>query len=101
MEEREKSERSFRFFRRIYDFSMSTLILGIGGLLFGAKYLKMDMVLILTMILGSFLALCAWFMVVLGFTGPLNKIINAINQQQKNYAHYFNWLDFYTTHGFM
>ena len=45
MEEREKSERSYRFFRRIYDFSMSTLILGIGGLLFGAKYLKMDMVL--------------------------------------------------------
>ena len=40
MEEREKSERSFRFFRRIYDFSMSTLILGIGCLLFGAKYLK-------------------------------------------------------------
>ena len=45
MEEREKSEGSYRFFRRIYDFSMSTLILGIGGLLFGAKYFKMDMVL--------------------------------------------------------
>jgi hypothetical protein len=45
MEEREKSERSYRFFRRIYDFSMSTLILGIGGLLFGAKYFKMGMVL--------------------------------------------------------
>ncbi len=45
MEEREKSERSYRFFRRIYDFSMSTLILGIGLLLLGAKYLKVDMVL--------------------------------------------------------
>jgi len=45
MEEREKSESSYRFFRRVYDFSMSTLILGIGGLLFSAKYFKMDMVL--------------------------------------------------------
>ncbi len=45
MEEREKSEKSYRFFRRIYDFSMSTLILGIGGLLLGAKYFKIDMVL--------------------------------------------------------
>ena len=45
MEEREKSEKSYRFFRRIYDFSMSTLILGIGILLFGAKYFKIDMVL--------------------------------------------------------
>jgi hypothetical protein len=45
MEEREKTERSYRFFRRIYDFSMSSLILGIGFLLFGAKYFKMDMVL--------------------------------------------------------
>ena len=45
MEERERSERSYRFFRRIYDFSMSTLILGIGLLLLGAKYVKMDMVL--------------------------------------------------------
>lgn len=45
MEEREKSERSYRFFRRIYDFSMSTLILGIGLLLLGAKYMKVDMVL--------------------------------------------------------
>lgn len=45
MEEREKSERSYRFFRRIYDFSMSALILGIGILLLGAKYMKMDMVL--------------------------------------------------------
>jgi hypothetical protein len=45
MEEREKTEKSYRFFRRIYDFSMSSLILGIGCLLFGAKYFKMDMVL--------------------------------------------------------
>ena len=45
MEEREKSEKSYRFFRRIYDFSMSTLILGIGLLLLGAKYYKVDMVL--------------------------------------------------------
>jgi hypothetical protein len=45
MEEREKSEKSYRFFRRIYDFSMSTLILGIGLLLLGAKYFKVDMVL--------------------------------------------------------
>jgi hypothetical protein len=45
MEERERSEKSYRFFRRIYDFSMSTLILGIGLLLLGAKYFKMDMVL--------------------------------------------------------
>lgn len=45
MEEREKSERSYRFFRRIYDFSMSALILGIGILILGAKYMKMDMVL--------------------------------------------------------
>ena len=45
MEEREKSEKSYRFYRRIYDFSMSILILGIGGLLLGAKYFKIDMVL--------------------------------------------------------
>ncbi|MEY3538606.1 MAG: hypothetical protein RL188_23 [Bacteroidota bacterium] len=45
MEEREKSEKSYRFFRRIYDFSMSALILGIGFLLLMAKYFKMDMVL--------------------------------------------------------
>jgi hypothetical protein len=45
MEEREKSEKSYRFFRRIYDFSMSTLILGIGLLLLGASYLKIDMIL--------------------------------------------------------
>jgi len=45
MEEREKSERSYRFFRRIYDFAMSILILGIGCLLLGAKYFKMEMVL--------------------------------------------------------
>lgn len=44
MEEREKSEKSYRFFRRIYDFSMSTLILGIGLLLLGAPYLKIEMI---------------------------------------------------------
>jgi hypothetical protein len=53
------------------------------------------------MILGSFLALCAWFMEGLGCSEPSNKIIKAIKQQLIDYAPLFNWMDFYTTIGFM
>jgi hypothetical protein len=53
------------------------------------------------MILDSFLALCAWFMVDLGFSERLNKIINATNQQHRNNAQHHTWLYFYTINGFM
>jgi uncharacterized membrane protein len=42
---RQKSERSYRFFKRIYDFSMATLILGCAVLMLGAKWFKLDQVL--------------------------------------------------------
>lgn len=45
MDTRERSERSYRFFRRIYDFTMATLILGSGVLMLGAKWFKVDAVL--------------------------------------------------------
>ena len=45
MEERERSERSYRMFRRIYDFSMATLILGSGVLMLGAKWFKVEQIL--------------------------------------------------------
>jgi hypothetical protein len=53
------------------------------------------------MILDSFLALCAWFTVDLGYTEPSNKIINAIKQQPSDYAPLFNWMDLYNPIGFM
>jgi hypothetical protein len=53
------------------------------------------------MILDSFLALCAWFMVDLGFIERLNKIINAINHQQRHYAQHFNWMYLYASNGFV
>ena len=42
---REKSERTYRVFRSIYDFTMATLILGCGVLMLGAKWFKLDQVL--------------------------------------------------------
>jgi uncharacterized membrane protein len=45
MEEREKSERFYRLSRRIYDFTMATLILGSAVLMLGAKWFHVDKVL--------------------------------------------------------
>jgi len=45
MDTRERSERSYRFFRRIYDFTMATLILGSGVLMLGAKWFRLDQIL--------------------------------------------------------
>ena len=42
---REKSERSYRLFKSIYDFSMAALILGCAVLMLGAKWFKLDQVL--------------------------------------------------------
>ena len=43
--DRERSEKSYRLFRTIYDFSMATLILGSGILMLGAKWFKIDQML--------------------------------------------------------
>jgi hypothetical protein len=43
--ERERSEKSYRLFRTIYDFSMAALILGSGLLMLGAKWFKVDQIL--------------------------------------------------------
>ena len=42
---REKSERSYRLFKSIYDFSMAALILGCAVLMLGAKWFKLEQVL--------------------------------------------------------
>ena len=42
---RQKSARSYRLFKSIYDFSMATLILGCAVLMLGAKWFKLDKVL--------------------------------------------------------
>lgn len=42
---RDKSERSYRLFKSIYDFSMAALILGCAVLMLGAKWFKLDQVL--------------------------------------------------------
>jgi uncharacterized membrane protein len=42
---REKSEKSYRLFKSIYDFSMAALILGCAVLMLGAKWFKLDQVL--------------------------------------------------------
>lgn len=42
---REKSERTYRVFRSIYDFTMATLILGCGVLMLGAKWFHLDMII--------------------------------------------------------
>ena len=42
---REKSEKIYRIFRSIYDFSMAALILGSGILMLFAKYFKLDQIL--------------------------------------------------------
>jgi hypothetical protein len=42
---RERSEKSYRMFRTIYDLSMATLILGSGILMLGAKWFKVDHIL--------------------------------------------------------
>ena len=62
---RERSEKTYRIFRSIYDFSMAALILGSGILMLFAKYFKLDQVLnvdaefraifgILCMVYGTF-----------------------------------------------
>jgi hypothetical protein len=43
--ERERSQKSYRLFRTIYDLSMAALILGSGILMLGAKWFKVDQVL--------------------------------------------------------
>ena len=43
---REKSERTYRIFRSIYDFTMAFLILGCGVLMLGAKWFKLEAILI-------------------------------------------------------
>jgi len=53
------------------------------------------------MILDSFLALCAWFMVDSGSLEQSNKIINAVKQQRTNYAPHFNWMYLPTYNGFL
>ena len=45
MDTRERSERSYRLFRRIYDFTMAILILGSGVLMLGAKWFNVDQML--------------------------------------------------------
>jgi hypothetical protein len=42
---REKSERTYRIFRSIYDYTMATLILGCGVLMLGAKWFHLDMII--------------------------------------------------------
>ena len=42
---REKSEKSYRLFKSIYDFSMAALILGCAVLMLGAKWFKLEQVL--------------------------------------------------------
>jgi hypothetical protein len=42
---REKSERTYRVFRSIYDFTMAFLILGCGVLMLGAKWFKLEAIL--------------------------------------------------------
>ena len=42
---RDRSEKSYRIFRSIYDFSMAEVILGSGILMLFAKYLKLDQIL--------------------------------------------------------
>jgi hypothetical protein len=42
---REKSERTYRIFRSIYDYTMATLILGFGVLMLGAKWFHLDMII--------------------------------------------------------
>lgn len=45
MDTRERSERSYRFFRKIYDFTMATLILGFAVLMLGAKWFKVEQIM--------------------------------------------------------
>jgi hypothetical protein len=45
MDTREQSERSYRFFRKIYDFTMATLILGSAVLMLGAKWFKVEQIM--------------------------------------------------------
>lgn len=45
MDTRERSERSYRFFRRIYDFTMATLILGSAVLMIGAKWFHIEQIM--------------------------------------------------------
>ncbi len=42
---RERSEKTYRIFRSIYDFTMAALILGCGFVMFFAKYLHLDQII--------------------------------------------------------
>ena len=42
---RERSEKTYRIFRSIYDFTMAFLILGCAIVMFGAKYFHLDQVI--------------------------------------------------------
>ena len=42
---RERSEKTYRIFRSIYDFTMAALILGFEVVMFAAKYFHLDQVI--------------------------------------------------------
>jgi hypothetical protein len=42
---RERSEKIYRIFRSIYDFTMAGLILGSAVVMFGAKYFHLDQII--------------------------------------------------------
>jgi hypothetical protein len=42
---RERSEKTYRIFRSIYDFTMAALILGCSMVMFFAKYLHLDQII--------------------------------------------------------
>lgn len=42
---RERSEKTYRIFRSIYDFTMASLILGAGILMFAAKYFHLSQII--------------------------------------------------------
>ena len=42
---RERSEKNYRIFRSIYDFTMAALILGFAVVMFAAKYFHLDQVI--------------------------------------------------------
>jgi hypothetical protein len=43
--QRERSEKIYRIFRSIYDFTMAGLILGSAVVMFGAKYFHLDQII--------------------------------------------------------
>lgn len=71
MEQRDRAEKTYRFFRRIYDFTIATLILGMGIVMLAAKQLHIDQLInfddtmrilfgIMCLAYGSFRAYRGW-----------------------------------------